>query len=84
RVEVQIASLPTTSSTSAPLPVAPAPTAATSPSASPAVTPTRGTQGGLGGSFSGGPSRSDIAIGLGCVASATLAAGYALRRRRRA
>ncbi|WP_399882564.1 hypothetical protein ACGH7X_06655 [Streptomyces sp. BBFR51] len=81
-------SLPTTSSTSVPRPApttpVPAPTTATpSPTAS-AVTPTLGTQGGLGGASGAGPSRSDIGIGLGGVAAATLAAGYALWRRRRA
>ncbi|MEU4051362.1 hypothetical protein AB0F09_19450 [Streptomyces olivaceus] len=83
------ASDPTISATSKPrptsTPTAPAtPAPATSaPVASPTAAPTLGTQGGLGGASSNGPSGQDIAIGLGCVASAALATGYALLRRRR-
>ncbi|MFC8569935.1 hypothetical protein ACFUIW_29715 [Streptomyces sp. NPDC057245] len=85
------ASDPTISATSKPrpTPTAPAPAATTpapatsAPTASPTAVPTLGTQGGLGGASSSGPSGQDIAIGLGCVASAALAAGYALLRRRR-
>ncbi|MBZ6134807.1 hypothetical protein ACFUMJ_21925 [Streptomyces olivaceus] len=85
------ASDPTISATSKPrpTPTAPAPAATTpapatsAPVASPSAAPTLGTQGGLGGASSNGPSGQDIAIGLGCVASAALATGYALLRRRR-
>lgn len=85
------ASDPTISATSKPrpTPTAPAPAtttpapAASAPSASPTVMPTLGTQGGLGGGSSTGPGGRDIAIGLGCMASAGLAMGYALLRRRR-
>ncbi|MBZ6141681.1 hypothetical protein [Streptomyces olivaceus] len=85
------ASDPTISATSKPrpTPTAPAPAATTpapatsAPVASPTAAPTLGTQGGLGGASSNGPSGQDIAIGLGCVASAALATGYALLRRRR-
>ncbi|WP_217169746.1 hypothetical protein [Streptomyces sp. AC512_CC834] len=80
------ASDPTISATSKPrpAPTTPAPAATTpAPTASPTVMPTLGTQGGVGGASATGPSGEDIAIGLGGVASAALAAGYALLRRRR-
>jgi hypothetical protein len=54
------------------------------PTTSPTVTPTLGTQGGLGGTSGIGPSGRDVGIGLTCVASAAIAAAYVLRRRRRA
>ncbi|MFI2412776.1 excalibur calcium-binding protein [Streptomyces sp. NPDC018947] len=72
------ASLPTISATSRPLP----PTSAPTPPSTPAVTPTRGVQGGLGGTW--GPGDWDIGIGLACVTAAALATGYAVRRRTRA
>ncbi|MZG12446.1 hypothetical protein GTY44_02915, partial [Streptomyces sp. SID5914] len=78
---------PTISATSAPRPAttAPAPAVTTpAPAASPAVTPTLGTQGGLGGASGTGPSDWDIGIGLSFVTGAALAAGYVIRRRRRA
>ncbi|MGV9894781.1 hypothetical protein [Streptomyces tendae] len=77
---------PTISATSAPRPAttAPAPAVTTpAPVASPAVTPTLGTQGGLGGASGTGPSDWDIGIGLSFVTGAALAAGYVIRRRRR-
>ncbi|MBZ6232182.1 hypothetical protein [Streptomyces olivaceus] len=81
------ASDPTISATSKPRPTPTAPAtpapATSAPVASPTAAPTLGTQGGLGGASSNGPSGQDIAIGLGCVASAALATGYALLRRRR-
>jgi hypothetical protein len=80
-------SLPTVSATSKPrpAPTTPAPvTAVPGPATSPAVMPTLGTQGGLGGASGTGPSGWDVGIGLGCVASAALASAYVLRRRRRA
>jgi hypothetical protein len=79
--------LPTISATSVPRPAttAPAPAATTAaPVASPAATPTLGTQGGLGGASGTGPSDWDLGIGLSFVTGATLAAGYVIRRRRRA
>ncbi len=51
--------------------------------ASPAVTPTLGTQGGLGGASGTGPSDWDIAVGLSFVTGAALATGFVIRRRRR-
>ncbi|AXL87475.1 hypothetical protein C4J65_03455 [Streptomyces sp. CB09001] len=80
--------LPTISATSVPRPAttapAPAPVVTTpAPVASPAVTPTLGTQGGLGGASGTGPSDWDIGIGLSFVTGAALAAGYVIRRRRR-
>ncbi|MET7275903.1 hypothetical protein ABZS59_32800 [Streptomyces flaveolus] len=81
-------SFPTVSATSKPRPVrttpAPVTTAVPGPATSPAVTPTLGTRGGLGGASGTGPSGWDVGIGLGCVASAALASAYVLRRRRRA
>ncbi|MGQ4440236.1 hypothetical protein ACN6LI_005303 [Streptomyces violaceoruber] len=80
--------LPTISATSMPRPAttapAPAPVVTTpAPAASPAVTPTLGTQGGLGGASGTGPSDWDIGIGLSFVTGAVLATGYVIRRRRR-
>ncbi|MFJ8808527.1 hypothetical protein [Streptomyces sp. NPDC102490] len=78
--------LPTISATSVPRPAttAPAPVTTPAPVTSPAVTPTLGTQGGLGGASGAGPSDWDIGIGLSFVTGAALAAGYVIRRRRRA
>ncbi|AQS70716.1 hypothetical protein [Streptomyces pactum] len=86
------ASLPTISATSLPRPATTAPAPATTtpgpatstPAPATSAAPTRGTQGGLGGASGTGPSGRDIGIGLGFVTSAALAAGYAIRRRRRA
>ncbi|MFD0459352.1 hypothetical protein ACFQ2H_33065 [Streptomyces violaceoruber] len=47
------------------------------------MTPTLGTQGGLGGASGTGPSDWDIGIGLSFVTGAVLATGYVIRRRRR-
>lgn len=79
--------LPTISATSLPrpAPTTPAPVVTTpAPVASPAVTPTLGTQGGLGGASGTGPSDWDIGIGLSFVTAAALATGWVVRRRRRA
>ncbi|MFC8082654.1 hypothetical protein [Streptomyces sp. NPDC057340] len=76
---------PTISATSAPRPATTAPAVPTpAPVTSPTVTPTLGTQGGLGGASGTGPSDWDIGIGLSFVTGAALAAGYVIRRRRRA
>lgn len=71
---------PTTTATASPTRSAsPAPTP-TRTSAAP--TPTRGVQGGLGGSSAGGPTSWDIGIGATFASGALLATGYAIRRRR--
>ncbi|CAL9582183.1 hypothetical protein SUDANB6_05088 [Streptomyces sp. enrichment culture] len=85
--------LPTTPSvTAAPTTMAPttaAPTTAAPTTASPRPTvsatraPTRGVQGGLGGTSPTGPTGWDVGIGLTFVTGAALAAGWVLRRRRR-
>lgn len=75
-------SSPTISATSKPRPTPT--TAVPGPTTSPTVTPTLGTQGGLGGASGIGPSGRDVGIGLTCVASAAIAAAYVFRRRRRA
>ncbi|MFI8206812.1 excalibur calcium-binding protein [Streptomyces sp. NPDC085937] len=63
----------------------PAPTT-TRTSAAPATpvssAPTRGVQGGLGGSSDAGPSGWDVGVGATFVTGALLAAGYVIRRRR--
>ncbi|MFH9006323.1 excalibur calcium-binding protein [Streptomyces afghaniensis] len=51
--------------------------------ATPTVAPTRGVRGGLGGAVASGPSDWDVAIGLTFAAGAAVAAGYAVKRRRR-
>ncbi|MFE9774597.1 excalibur calcium-binding protein [Streptomyces sp. NPDC005931] len=56
-----------------------APTVPTTPAA---VAPTRGVQGGVGGSAGTGPSDWDIGIGAAFLAGGALAAGYWVRRRR--
>ncbi|MFC7936975.1 hypothetical protein ACFU2J_12150 [Streptomyces sp. NPDC057387] len=79
--------LPTISATSLPrpAPTTPAPVVTTpAPAVSPAVTPTLGTQGGLGGASGTGPGGWDIGIGLSFVTAAALATGWVVRRRRRA
>jgi hypothetical protein len=77
---------PTTAPTtrSAPATTAPAtptrtPPAPTTPAS---VAPTRGVQGGLGGSSEAGPSSWDLGIGATFVAGAVLATGHLVRRRR--
>ncbi|MFE5600562.1 hypothetical protein ACFQ8O_15440 [Streptomyces coelicoflavus] len=78
---------PTISATSLPRPATTAPAPVVTPPApvaSPAVTPTLGTQGGLGGASGTGPSDWDIGIGLTFVTGAALATGFVIRRRRRA
>ncbi|MFG2331680.1 excalibur calcium-binding protein [Streptomyces sp. NPDC048604] len=62
----------------APAPVTPAPV--TPVPVTPTVMPTRGTQGGLGGSY--GPSGFETALGLGLTGTAVLAGAYVLHRRR--
>lgn len=58
-------------------------TAPTTPSAPVgSVPPTRGVQGGLGGSSASGPSGWDLGTGATFVTGAVLAAGYLVRRRR--
>ncbi|MEU0385019.1 excalibur calcium-binding protein [Streptomyces chartreusis] len=71
------------------------PTTSHSPTASPSVspsapvtttptgTPTRGVRGGLGGAVASGPSDWDVAIGLTFAVGASVAAAYAVKRRRR-
>ncbi len=77
-------SSPTISATSKPRPTPTPTTAVPGPATSPAVTPTLGTQGGLGGASGIGPSARDIGIGLACVAGAALVAACVFGRRRRA
>ncbi|MDT3727509.1 excalibur calcium-binding domain-containing protein [Streptomyces sp. DSM 41972] len=61
----------------------PTPTATASPTrTSAAPTPTRGVQGGLGGTSPDGPTHWDVGIGAMFVSGALLAAGYVVRRRR--
>lgn len=50
------------------------------PSPRPTVMPSRGAQGGVGGSF--GPADWETGLGLGLVVASTVAVGYALHRRR--
>ncbi|MEU0244476.1 excalibur calcium-binding protein [Streptomyces sp. NPDC006235] len=63
------------------------PSVSVSPSApvtaTPTGAPTRGVRGGLGGAVASGPSDWDVAVGLAFAASAAVAAGYAVKRRRR-
>ncbi|MDT6988108.1 excalibur calcium-binding protein [Streptomyces lusitanus] len=71
---------PTVTPTASPTrPPSPTPTP-TRTSAAP--TPTRGVQGGLGGSSAGGPTNWDIGIGATFASGALLATGYVVRRRR--
>ncbi|MEV5334288.1 excalibur calcium-binding protein [Streptomyces werraensis] len=65
----------------------PTPTATATATASPtrtsaAPTPTRGVQGGLGGTSTDGPTSWDLGIGATFVSGALLATGYVIRRRR--
>ncbi|WP_326751563.1 excalibur calcium-binding protein [Streptomyces hirsutus] len=82
-----------TSSTSAPRPTAtttaPAPpatplasTAVTAVAAPATIAPTRGVEGGLGGSSATGPSNWDTGIGLAFAAGALATTGYLVKRRR--
>ncbi|MFJ9042482.1 excalibur calcium-binding protein [Streptomyces sp. NPDC102347] len=79
----------TASPTSAPVTPNRTPTATPTPtrtSAAPATSvspaPTRGVQGGLGGSSGTGPSGWDVGVGATFVTGALLAAGHVIRRRR--
>ncbi|MFI9469107.1 excalibur calcium-binding protein [Streptomyces sp. NPDC052492] len=79
----------TASPTSAPVTPTRTPTATPTPtrtSAAPATSvspaPTRGVQGGLGGSSGTGPSGWDVGVGATFVTGALLAAGHVIRRRR--
>lgn len=49
----------------------------------PTAAPTRGVRGGLGGAVASGPSDWDVAIGLTFAVGASVAAAYAVKRRRR-
>ncbi|MFF0110623.1 excalibur calcium-binding protein [Streptomyces hirsutus] len=82
-----------TSSTSAPRPTATttaptppatplAPTAVTAVAAPATIAPTRGVEGGLGGSSATGPSNWDTGIGLAFAAGALATTGYLVKRRR--
>ncbi|MFD5661277.1 excalibur calcium-binding protein [Streptomyces hirsutus] len=82
-----------TSSTSAPRPTATttAPAPPSTPLASPMVTavaapatiaPTRGVEGGLGGSSATGPGARDTGVGLAFAAGALATTGYLVKRRR--
>ncbi|MFF8606908.1 excalibur calcium-binding protein [Streptomyces sp. NPDC015346] len=66
-----------------PLPVTPTvpPRTPTAVTMSPTVMPSRGAQGGTGGSYD--PTGLEVGIGLGLAAVATAAGGYTLLRRRR-
>ncbi|SDD08866.1 hypothetical protein [Streptomyces prasinopilosus] len=70
-----------TSSTSAPRP--PATTSAAPTASVPStIAPTRGVEGGLGGSSATGPSAWDTGVGLAFAAGALAATGYLVKRRR--
>ncbi|MGA5018654.1 excalibur calcium-binding protein [Streptomyces griseoincarnatus] len=72
---------PTRTATPTPTPT-PTPTATASPTrTSAAPTPTRGVQGGLGGTSADGPTAWDLGIGATFVSGALLATGYVIRRR---
>ncbi|MGK5693752.1 excalibur calcium-binding protein [Streptomyces sp. URMC 128] len=62
-------------------------TPSVSPSAPVTATPTgapaRGVRGGIGGAVASGPSDWEVAVGLAFAAGAAVAAGYAVKRRRR-
>lgn len=59
-----------------------APTTRTAPTASASAAPTRGVQGGLGGSSESGPSGWDLGIGATFVTGAVAATGYLVKRHR--
>ncbi|MFC8440983.1 excalibur calcium-binding protein [Streptomyces griseoincarnatus] len=72
---------PTRTATPTPTPT-PTPTATASPTrTSAAPAPTRGVQGGLGGTSADGPTAWDLGIGATFVSGALLATGYVIRRR---
>ncbi|MFZ4182817.1 excalibur calcium-binding protein [Streptomyces pseudogriseolus] len=71
---------PTATATASPTRSAPPTPTPTRTSAAP--TPTRGVQGGLGGSSAGGPTSWDIGIGVTFASGALLATGCVMRRRR--
>ncbi|MFF5160299.1 excalibur calcium-binding protein [Streptomyces sp. NPDC000348] len=77
---------PTTAPTTRPAPVTTTPAAPTRTPAAPttpaSVAPTRGVQGGLGGSSESGPSGWDLGIGTAFVTGAAAATGYLVKRRR--
>ncbi|MEW2079686.1 excalibur calcium-binding protein [Streptomyces sp. NPDC013433] len=58
-----------------------APTTRTAPATPTSVTPTRGVEGGLGGSSASGPSGWDLGIGATFVTGAVAATGFVVRRR---
>ncbi|MFJ5997500.1 excalibur calcium-binding protein [Streptomyces sp. NPDC092370] len=68
-------------------PPSPSPRPSVSPStpvtATPTGAPTRGVRGGAGGAVASGPGAWDVGIGLTFAAGAAVAAGYAVKRRRR-
>ncbi|MGY0066060.1 excalibur calcium-binding protein [Streptomyces sp. QTS137] len=70
-----------TSSTSAPRATAGTAAPAT-PSAPATIAPTRGVEGGLGGSSATGPSDWDTGVGLAFAAGALATTGYLVKRRR--
>ena len=72
---------PTTAPTTRSAPATPTRTPA-APTTPASVAPTRGVQGGLGGSSEAGPSGWDLGIGATFVAGAVLATGHLVRRRR--
>ncbi|MFI5572192.1 excalibur calcium-binding protein [Streptomyces sp. NPDC051740] len=59
-----------------------APTTRTAPATPTSVAPTRGVQGGLGGSSEAGPSGWDLGIGATFVTGAVAATGYLMKRHR--
>ncbi|MFD3735028.1 excalibur calcium-binding protein [Streptomyces sp. NPDC058632] len=70
-----------TSSTSAPRATATT-TASAAPTAPATVAPTRGVEGGLGGSSAAGPSGWDTGVGVAFAAGALVTTGYLVKRRR--
>lgn len=70
---------PTAAPTSAP--ASPTVTSA-APVVPPSTAPTRGVEGGLGGSSDSGPSGWDLGVGATFVTGAVLAAGHLVKRRR--
>ncbi|MFE9926789.1 excalibur calcium-binding protein [Streptomyces sp. NPDC005774] len=80
---------PTAATTASAIPTAPAtPAAPLAPTMPPAVAapatiaPTRGAEGGLGGSSATGPSDWDTGVGLAFAAGALATTGYLVKRRR--
>ncbi|MCX2924902.1 excalibur calcium-binding protein [Streptomyces sp. NEAU-W12] len=70
-----------TSSTSAPRATATTAASATPPAPA-TVAPTRGVEGGLGGSSAAGPSEWETGVGLAFAAGALATTGYLVKRRR--